>query len=206
VSTERVRHNGNRNVPALGELDGVGRQVGEDLPQPAGIAAQAVRHVIGDMKFHVQLFGSRPHLQQFYQIPKHRPKRKCNRFYIQLAGHHFREIQDVVQDQQQGLGRVPHGSQILALFAREIGLQHHLGEPDDPAERRTHFMTRIGEACAFLFVIGYRGISIVNQLLTGVPERHGLSFEPGVSHSKISAAAVFGVGALANQLMRHNKK
>jgi hypothetical protein len=64
---------------------------------------------------------------------------------LQLAGLDLRDVEDVVEDRQQGLARIPHHIQPLALRRGEILARHDLGHAEYAVQRRADFMAHIGQ-------------------------------------------------------------
>src|SRR6266702_146189 len=57
----------------------------------------------------------------------------------------LREIQDVVDDRQEGCAGDPHELEVLALLRGQSRLQGELGHPDDGVHRRADFVAHIGQ-------------------------------------------------------------
>ena len=68
------------------------------------------------------------------------------------------EVQDVVDDGQQRVGRRFDDPQILALFGRELGVEHEIGHPDDAVHRRPNLVTHVRQELALGPVGGLGGL------------------------------------------------
>ena len=136
------------DLSPLGELDCVANQVDEHLPQPSGIADAGVRHVRQHVADQLEslLFGAQR--ERLHEIGEVIADREGNRFELQLAHLDLGEIEDVVQDREQGVGGALHHRQILALFGRERRVERELGHADDAVERRTNLVAHVGEELA----------------------------------------------------------
>src|SRR5262249_32730313 len=105
---------------ALRELDRIARQVEQDLPQAPRVAPQPARRLgvnVAD-QFHPldpALLG-----EQANRLFDGGIQVEVNRFQLELPGLDLREIEDVVDDVEQGLGRRLGHAQILALLGREV--------------------------------------------------------------------------------------
>ena len=92
--------------PARGELDGVADQVGEHLPQPDRVADDAGRHVgrdVGDQLEALLVRAAAPAACSVSSTTSR--ERERHRLELQLARLDLREVEDVVEDRQQRLGR-----------------------------------------------------------------------------------------------------
>ena len=63
----------------------------------------------------------------------------------QLAGLHFGEVQNVVDDAQQVLARVLNLAQKVTLGAGQLRLQHQVREADDGIHGGADFVAHIGQ-------------------------------------------------------------
>ena len=63
----------------------------------------------------------------------------------QPPGLDLREVEYLVDDCQQGLGRLPDVPEVLALLGTEGGFQDEVGEPDDRIHRRPDLVTHVGQ-------------------------------------------------------------
>ncbi len=89
----------------IGELQGVADQIDEDLLEPTGIAGDQIGNVRRDREeqFESFLLGAAVHeadglLEDF-------PRRKGNRLELEAAALDARQIQDIVDQAQKGVGR-----------------------------------------------------------------------------------------------------
>ncbi len=88
------------------ELDRVADQVGEDLAQPAGVADdQGVRDGGTDVAGQLQSLMMRPQRQRFGHVAEPVGQRKRDGLQVELARLDLGEIEDVVDDAEQGIGR-----------------------------------------------------------------------------------------------------
>jgi len=60
----------------------------------------------------------------------------------------LREVEDVVDDRQQRVGRGPCGREVVALLLGELGVERQLGHPDHAVQRRADLVAHVGEELA----------------------------------------------------------
>jgi hypothetical protein len=156
------------HLTVLGELDGIADQVQDHLPQPVRVADQAVRHVRGDVERQLQAFlvGALGH--RLDGVGQRVAQRKLRRHQFQLTGLDFREVKDVVEDGEEGLGRGLDQTQVLALFGGEVRLQGELGHAEDAVHGRADFVAHIRQELALGLARRLRCLLGPLQFLFGV--------------------------------------
>ena len=104
------------HLPVHSELDGIADQIDQDLAQAAGIA----QHAVGDLGVHLGAHGHplvvRLHGQDVEGAPEALPQGKGERFERQFPHLDLGEIEDIVEEPQQGRSRVFDDGQVFALF------------------------------------------------------------------------------------------
>ena len=83
--------------------------------------------------------------EQFDRVLDGVGQEEVQRLKLQLAGLHFREVQNVVEDLQQRLGRALDHSQILLLLGRTGSRQSQLRHAENSVHRRAYFVAHVGE-------------------------------------------------------------
>jgi len=142
------------------------------------------------------------------------PEIKVDRLEVELAGLDLGDVQDVVDDEQQVVGRVPDGLQVVALLALEAGLQGYLGHADDGVHGRADLVAHLGQELAlgpvggFGFFLGLlqRGLdgSLPGDVLDELGEAHDLAAAAdGVEGRLIAAhfAVLEGEGELVREAL-----
>ena len=132
------------HLAGFGELDRVGQQVEQDLPQPRHVAIQRRWHLvfedIGDVK--VLLGGT----------AADQVERRFDAF-TQVEGMHLDvhppgldlgEVEDVVDDRQQRIARVADGGGEVALVVGERCVQQQAAHADDGIHRRADLVAHGG--------------------------------------------------------------
>ncbi len=154
----RLEANLEHDFPLRRELDGVADQVGNDLPQAILITDKHTRQVRIAAVDQLQALLLRPYTQRLQQMAKRLIQVEDSPVELQPAGLHDGEIQDVVDQDQQGFARLLYNIQILALVSIQVGGQHQIGHADHRIHGRADLMAHVGQQHA-LRAIG---------LLTGV--------------------------------------
>ena len=73
---------------------------------------------------------------------------EIDRFQVQLAGLDLGEIQNVVDDAEQGVGRDFDDLQVFALLGRQFGVQRQFRHADDAVHRGADFVAHVGQEFA----------------------------------------------------------
>ena len=120
----------------LRELDGVARQVEEDLPQPAGIANHVRREIGMHHARNVEPRRVRARRQQLGHILHQLIRIERRDIERNVARFHAREIEHVVEQVQQARARFANGDGIVALGRQQLGLFQQRRHAENAIERR----------------------------------------------------------------------
>ncbi|OEZ48764.1 hypothetical protein DUGA6_63190 [Duganella sp. HH105] len=154
-----------RDLAAVGELDGVAQQVEDDLAQPVRIAADGDRDIVGDRQFQADALGLRLWREDVVDIVEQLAEIEMDVFDGQLAGLDLGKIQDVVDDDQQVLARaLDHAGVVALLFGQARG-QQQFGHAEHAVHRRADFVAHGGEEGALRLAGGLGGVLGFFQLL-----------------------------------------
>ncbi len=132
----------------LGELHPVAKQVDQDLAEAGDVAHHLLRQVGREMAGHGQ------------------PLRRRRRHQVEVRGDavaqveglvleleaarlDLREVEDVVDQGQQGVAAGADGFDVVALLEVEIGLEQEPGHADHPVERGADLVAHVGQELAF---------------------------------------------------------
>ena len=150
---------GNDDFTLVRELDGVAQEVGQDLPEPARVADQPV----GD--------GARDRIGQLDGLPFGQegdaghgrvdrvPEVERDFLHLDLLGLDFREVENVVDDRHERIGRRLDRFHVLALVGGEIGFESQLGHAENAVHRRPDLVAHVGQEFA-LGPVGLAGLAL----------------------------------------------
>ena len=132
----------------LSKFDGVAHEVHEDLAQPAWIAAQPEGHLVMNQRRQFQVFGAGAFGEEFEGVLNRFGHVEVLHFKSQFARLDPGEIEDVIDDREQGFGAAADGFGKVALFGSEMGLQQQIGHADDAIHGRADFVAHHGQKLA----------------------------------------------------------
>lgn len=128
------------------ELDRVAEQVGRDLPQAHRVGEHAPRNLRGHLAGELETLalGARP--QQVRDLGEQGVQAGLDHVEGQLAGFDARDVENVVDQREQGGGSVARARQAFVLLAGELPLGlHDLGHAEDDVHRRADLVANVGE-------------------------------------------------------------
>ena len=145
----------NVDVTAFGEFNRIPDKVGNDLLQAQRIANDVIRHVVFNIKRQLKAFVVRRVREQRHHLIERTAQRERNTLQDQLARFQLGEVEHVVDDRQQVVGRTFNGVQVIALSRVKLAFQRQAGKADHAIERRTQLVRHIGKefrlnTCRFL--------------------------------------------------------
>jgi hypothetical protein len=153
-----------------GELDRVADQVHQDLPETTLVADQRVGDRGIDVTGELEPLVVRPERQRAQRALEAlaEPERR------RVQQHHTRldlgEVEDVVDDRQQRVGRRRGDRQELPLLRRELGVQRELEHAEHTVHRRPDLVAHVGQELA-LGSIGRLGLILgAEQILLRLGE------------------------------------
>ena len=105
----------------FGELDGIAEQVDDHLPQSVGVADEENSNAAGNAPPQREAFRSRAEFDNFQRLVDDFPHIEVHRFQLDLAGFHFGQVKNIV-DQVQQSNTIPlKDIHTLLLFGRQRG-------------------------------------------------------------------------------------
>ena len=137
------------DITAFGELNGIPDKVGYDLLQAQRIANNVIRHVVFNIKRQLQAFVVRRVREQRHHFIQRAAQREGDTLEDQLARFQLGEVQHVVNDRQQVVGRAFNGMQVIPLSGVELAFQGQTGKADHAIERCTQLVRHIGKEFRF---------------------------------------------------------
>ena len=136
------------HLPGFGELDGVAQQVEQHLAQTPRIAPQFERHFRANQRDDLQSLGLGV-LRQDLDCAFHGlADVEVQRLEIELAGLDLGEVQDVVDDGQQGVRAGLHGEGEFLLLDAEFAVRQQTGHTDDTVHGSADFVAHVRQELA----------------------------------------------------------
>ena len=143
-----VEGNLDGDAAARRELDGVVDQVGEDLTKPVGVADQLEGDGGVDVVNEFNFAGGGLHGEQVASLLDGADELERLVLDVELAGFDLREIEDVVDDGEEGLAAGADGADGVALFVGERGVEKKARHADDAVHGRADLVGHGGEELA----------------------------------------------------------
>ncbi len=83
-------------------------------------------------------------LERAQHYPYRLPKVEVHHLEVQAAGFDLREVQNVVDDLEEGASRAVDDLRVLALLGIEIGVQEQARHADDPVHGGPDLVAHVG--------------------------------------------------------------
>ena len=144
----RLQPDGQDHFAARSELDGVAENVQQHLTEPAAIADERLGHIGCDVAGQFDPFFARAQRQHFGRIPDGFAELEWGVLEIHSPRLDLREIEDVVDQLEQRIGRRLDGGQVIELLDGELRLQRQVGHAEDGIERCPNLVAHVGQKCA----------------------------------------------------------
>ena len=163
--------------PSVGELDGVADEVEQDLPQPL---ADRRRSGVGHVGRRRRTTSSSPFSCARDARAAARRRRACSRrsnggrLELELAGLDLREVEDVVDEPQQRVGRrCARSSRYSRCSGVSARVERQLGHAEDAVHRRADLVAHVREELALGAVGGLGGLLGLEQLAGALGDERG---------------------------------
>ncbi len=144
-------------LPLRGEFNGVAHEVDEDLAHTTRIAYEAIGHIGVHMVDDLEILLLRPHRERLHGGAEAIAQPEGQRLEIQLARLDLREVQDVVEQPEQGVGGVFDGGQKLLLVGGEVGVEREFGHAEDAIHGGPNLVAHVGQKLALRPIGGFGG-------------------------------------------------
>jgi hypothetical protein len=133
----------------VGEFDGIDDEVGDDLAEPAGVTLEHGGEVrIGkEDQFDMLFFCAVS--EEFDGAFGGGEEVELERFEMEFTGLHFGEVEDIINDGEEGFGAVLDGFDEAMLFRGEGGILEENRHADDAIERGADLMADVGKEFGF---------------------------------------------------------
>ncbi|KAI3479879.1 hypothetical protein L1887_58027 [Cichorium endivia] len=129
----------------VGELDGVSDEVGDDLLETQRIADERIGAVGRHLVHEVELLLRRTHRERLEHAEHDAAQREGDLFDVHAAGFDLGDVEDVVDDGEQVASERRDRDEVLALRARQLGLEGERGHADDAVHGRADLVRHVGE-------------------------------------------------------------
>ena len=144
-----------KNFAGFGELHGVPEQIDEYLLNAAGITEQMVGDFWRDATDDLQSLLCRTQHQHLRRAADAFRDPEVHTLQFQLARLDLGEVEDVVEQPQQNVGRLIDGRQIVALVRPQFGARQQLRHADDAIHRCADFVAHVGQERTLGLVGGF---------------------------------------------------
>ena len=156
------------DLPRRGKLDGVAQQLEEDLLQPESISHQVVRCLWVVREHEAHPLGSGPAGDKAQEMFQEWLKLKGTLGQHHLSGLDLGEVEEVVEQLQQAVGRSGHLGQVIMLSGGQLGLKHQVAQTDDGVHWSSNLVADVRQELAFGLVGGLGRLSSAPQCLFGL--------------------------------------
>ena len=186
------------DLAAEGEFDGVAEEVDEDLAEAEGVSDDGGWDIGADAGGEVEVFFSGGGGDGFDGVFDAGDEAEGSGFEVHATGLDFGEVEDVIDDDEEGFCAAADGGDEVALLGGEIGLLEELGKAEDPVHGGTDFVGHGGEEFAFGAVGEFCGFFGADEFCFGAFTDDELSDLVAESVEGLEEDLVdfFGVGAV----------
>ena len=148
IAVRLVERHANHHLSGGRELDGVADQVGDDLADAGGVAADPERHVGVDVAHQLEALLVGTQRQRARQVLQHRRQFNRGVFDGEVTGFDLREVEHVVDHGQQRLATGADGLGEAPLFLVETGVEQQAHHAEHTVDRRANLVAHVGEELA----------------------------------------------------------
>ena len=173
------------HLTRFGKLDGVAGQVQQHLPDAVGVAEQHSRHGRGQLHYQAQAFFHGLVVQGLLHFGQQVRGHKADVLQHHLTRFELRQVQNIVDDDQQVLGRGGDGLPVAVLLGSQQGFGQQLAHAQNGVHRGADFVAHVGQK---LLAGPHRRLGRqlgVAQLLLGV---HPFGDVEAIAHDDVQAA------------------
>ena len=142
---DRVGLDGQRDLPRVGELDRVAQQVQQDLAEPRDVADDDARRARPDVADQLEALLGRPGGHQLQRRLDALVEVERGGLQVHPPRLDLREVEDVVDDREQGLAAGADDLRVVALVAGQLGVEQQPAHPDHGVHRRPDLVAHAGE-------------------------------------------------------------
>src|SRR6516164_396193 len=132
----------------VGELDGITDKVDDDLSETNRVAEDAIRQVNLNVAPQLQVFLVSARGKQAHRVFKRVTEIEVSLVEFELPCLDLREIEQVINQREQGIRGILDRTQVFALLAGERSAQGKLGHSHNRIHRRANLVAHVGEELA----------------------------------------------------------
>ena len=169
------RGSGDVDRTLVRELDRVADQVRQHLAEAVGVAADHGRQFGRDRDVEREVLAACHHRQRLEHRIEAVHQLERRRRQLEMSGLDLREVEDVVDDVQQRVGRRAHQVQVLALLVGHLRGEQQLAHPDDAVQRCPHFVADVRDELALRAVGRLGGVLRALELHRGALARRDVA-------------------------------
>src|SRR6516225_1498630 len=129
----------------VGKLDGITDKVDDDLSETNRVAKDAIRQIDLNVAPQLQFFLVSPRGKQTHCVFESVTEIEVSLVEFELPCLDLREIEQVIDQREQGIRGVLNRAQVFALLAGERSAQRKLGHSDNRIHRRANLVAHVGE-------------------------------------------------------------
>src|SRR5271157_1834760 len=137
-----------RHFAPFGELDGVADEVEDDLAEPGRIAHDGFGNLRSDLANHLEVLLMGAQRDAPDGFVESVPQIEFDGVEFDPAGLDLGEIEDVVDDGEQRIGRGAGGLDALPLLLVELGVERQFRHSQDAVHGSPDFVAHVGEKLA----------------------------------------------------------
>ena len=182
---------GQDDLARFGELDRVAQQVQQDLAQPRHVAQQHGGQLTLEHIGQLELLLGRPAADQIERRLDAVAQVKGLGLKIHASGLDLGEVEDVIDDGQQGIARIADGRREVALLVIQGRVQQQAAHADDGVHRRADLMADGGQELRLVAAGHFKRVGAFQHALLGQglvqalvlethadrAEQHGMKFQ-----------------------------
>jgi hypothetical protein len=121
-----------RDFALSGELDRVADQVDQHLPDSSRVASERLGNFVPDFARQLEALLMRAQRQRLERLFDGLAQREGDRIEVETPGLDLGKVEDVVDDQQQVVGRAARDVEVFALFGGQVGVEDKIGHSHEP--------------------------------------------------------------------------
>jgi hypothetical protein len=144
IAFHRRRTHLERDLALVGKLDGVADEVEKNLPHARGVAQECRRNMGLDEGKEIDFLAPRRHGQEVDHFIDAGGQGKRFLLEFDLPGLDLREVENLVDQSEQGVAALADGFDVLALFRRQRRVEQETGHAEHAIHRSAQLVADVG--------------------------------------------------------------